>query len=165
MTTTVTSFPPSAIASAGPVELLVDFAGELAGQAGNRLELVAAGGEEALGGSEVLEQGALADRADSLQLVEHRAGHRPIAAAAVVLDREAVRLVADPLEELRGLRVGGKVEGGRPPRHVDLLQPLGQPDHGDAALDEGFQSPQTRPELPLAAVDHDQPGQPREALV
>src|SRR6478672_6221269 len=103
MTTTVTSFPPSAIASTGPVELLVDFAGELAGQTGNRLELFAAGGEEALGGAEVLEQGTLADGADSPQPIEHRAGHRPVAAAAVVLDREAVRLVADPLEELRGL--------------------------------------------------------------
>ena len=59
------------------------------------------------------EQGALADGADAFQRVEHRAGHRPVAAAAVMLDREAVGLVADPLQELVGLASRGAGRSGR----------------------------------------------------
>ena len=47
------------------VQLPVDLAGDLAGEPGNRLELLAAGAEEALRRAEVLEQRALARRADA----------------------------------------------------------------------------------------------------
>ena len=47
----------------------------------------------------------LARRADAGQVVEHRARHRLVAPAAVELDREAVGLVADALEQLQLGRV------------------------------------------------------------
>ena len=69
-----------------------------------------------------LEQRPLADRPDAAQAVEDRARHRLVAAPAVEVEGEAVRLVADPLQQPRGLRVGGdrqRVASGRarrPPR-------------------------------------------------
>ena len=48
---------------AGLVQLLVNLAGDLAGQARHRLELLARGAEEALGRAEVPQQRALAGRA------------------------------------------------------------------------------------------------------
>src|ERR1700759_5346244 len=105
---------------ANSVQLLVDLTPYFARQAGHALEFLAAGGEQPLRRAEVLQQGALADRADPLQVVEHRAGHRPVAPAAVVFDREPVRLVADPLQELVA------------------LAPLRQLDRVGAARDEDF---------------------------
>jgi ABC-type tungstate transport system permease subunit len=84
--------------------LLVDLTPEFARQAGHALQFLAGGGKEALRGAEMLQQRALAGRADALQRVEDGTGHRPVAAAAVVFDREAVGLVADPLQELVALR-------------------------------------------------------------
>src|SRR5215210_360370 len=98
------SVPSARAPLSGPVELLVDLARELSGHAGHGLDLLAAGGEEALRGAEVGEEGPLADRPHPAQLVEDRARHRLVAPAAVVLDREAVGLVAHPLEQLRRLR-------------------------------------------------------------
>src|ERR671919_228812 len=118
------------------MQLLVDIARQLSRNTRNRLESLAGRGEEALGGAEVTQEGALAGRPDALQAVEHRAGHRPVAATAVVLDRETVRLVA-----------------------------LGQRDDSGAAFDEGAEGAQRRAELALAAIDDDQRGQRGEALV
>src|SRR5215203_1061611 len=99
------------LALVGPVELLVYLAAYFARQAGHCLELLAGGGEKPLWRTEVLQQRPLPCRPDTRQLVEHRAlQHPPVAAAAVVVDREAVRLVADPLQQPRRLRVGGEVE-------------------------------------------------------
>src|SRR4051812_5607941 len=98
MTTRVTSF---SISSAGPVELLVDLARQFARHAGDRLELLPCSRQEPLRRAEVLEQRALANRPHPPQLVEHRAGHRPVAAAAMMVDRETVGLVTNPLQELR----------------------------------------------------------------
>src|SRR5689334_9516068 len=91
------------ISLANAMELLVDLAPEFARQAGHTLEFLPRGRQEALRGAEVFEQGALAGGADAFQRVEDRAGHRPVAAPAVVFDREAVGLVADPLKELVAL--------------------------------------------------------------
>src|SRR5919106_2765680 len=78
----------SALTSTRPVELFVDLARQLARQPGHRLELLPARSHEALRGAEVLQQGSLANRAHAPKLVEDRARHRTIAAAAMVLDRE-----------------------------------------------------------------------------
>src|SRR5215218_9898534 len=118
MTTSVTCF--AVATSVGSVELLMDLAAYFARQAGHCLELLAGGGEESLRRAEVLQQGALAGGADPGQLVEDRAfEHAAVTAAAVVLDREAVGLVADPLQEPRGLRVSGEVERLRAAGDVD----------------------------------------------
>src|SRR4051794_1566766 len=101
----MTLAPAPGALSANLVNVLVDVACDLAWQAGHRLELLAARLQEALGRAEVLEQHALARRADAGELVEDRARHRAVAPAAVELDGEAMRLVAHPLEELKGGRV------------------------------------------------------------
>src|SRR4051812_37113277 len=143
--------------SVGPVELLVYLAAYFARQTGHCLELLAGGGEEPLRRPEVLQQRPLAGRTDAWELVEDRPPEQAaVAAAAMVLDREAVRLVADPLQQARGLGVGGEVERRGAAGHVDLLQPLGEADDGDAALAERLQGPHPRRQLPLAAVDQDQ---------
>mgnify|MGYP001552816362 CR=1 FL=1 len=51
------------------------------------------------------QQRPLAGGADALQLIEHGAGHRLIAAIPMVFDGETVGLVAHSLEQLRGQRV------------------------------------------------------------
>jgi hypothetical protein len=81
------------------------------------------------------------------------------------LDREPVRLVPHPLEKPQRLRVLGDRERCRATGHEDLLDPFREPDHRDAALRERAQRPHARRELALAAVDDDQIGQRREALV
>src|SRR3954447_9915359 len=86
--------------SVGPVELLVYLATYFARQAGHRLELLAGGGEEPLRGPEMLQQRPLAGRADPGELVEDRPPeHAAVAAAAMVVDRKPMRLVADPLQQ------------------------------------------------------------------
>src|SRR5262249_30351680 len=125
--------------SSGPVELLVDVARNLAGDTGDRLEFLAAGRKEPLGRAEVLEQGALAGRADALQLIEDRSGHRLVAAASVVLDREPVGLVADPLQQLRRLRVRREVDRRPAAGYEHLLLALRERRDGHPALDERAQ--------------------------
>src|SRR4051795_12097270 len=86
--------PPSG-PSVGPVELLVYLAAYFARQTGHCLELLAGGGEEPLRRPEVLQQRPLARRPDPGQRIEDRALEQAaVAAAAVVVDREAMRLVA-----------------------------------------------------------------------
>src|ERR671921_2255974 len=79
----------------------VDVARDLAGQPWHRFELLARGREEPLGRAEVVEQQALARRPHAGQVVEDRACHRSVAAPAVELDRETMRLVADSLEQVQ----------------------------------------------------------------
>src|ERR671919_143267 len=123
------------------MQLLVDIARQLSRNTRNRLEFLAGRGEEALGGAEVTQEGALAGRPDALQAVEH------------------------PLQQLRGLRAGVEIDRRRPTREEDLLLALGQRDDSGAAFDEGAEGAQRRAELALAAIDDDQRGQRGEALV
>src|SRR5215212_1213850 len=88
-------------ALSGLVDVGVNPASDLARQARHRLQLFAVGLQEALRRAEVLKDLPLARGSDSRQLVEYRAGHRAVATAAVEFDREAVRLVAHPLEQLQ----------------------------------------------------------------
>jgi hypothetical protein len=80
-------------------------------------------------------------------------------------EREAVRLVADPLQQLQPWRMAVELDRVRPVGDEHLLVPLGQRDHGDARQVECLQSRHHGRELPLAAVDHDQVRRGRERLV
>src|SRR3954469_20984710 len=102
----------------------VQLARCLSGQARNGLELLAGGGDDGLRRAEVVEQRPLARRPDAGQLVEQRRGHRAVAPRAVMRYREAVRLVADALEELQRRRVVAEHDRLAPSRHEDLLDAL-----------------------------------------
>ena len=80
-------------------------------------------------------------------------------------DGEAVRLVADPLQELEPRVVPREDDGPRPPRHEHLLLPLRERDHGHARQVERLHRGDRRCELALAAVDHDEVRRRRERLV
>jgi len=108
------------------VEVALDGETHVVDEAVDLPETVFRGGDEPLGRAEVVEKGALAGRADTLQLIQHGPRHGAIPAASVMLDREPVGLVADPLEELRGLRVRRQADRRRAARDVDLLEPLGE---------------------------------------
>ena len=73
-----------------------------------------------------------------------------------MVDREAVRLVAHPLQQLRGLRVGGRSIGSGRPGTKTSSSRLARLIDGDPALDERPQGAHPGRELALAAVDHDQ---------
>ena len=100
------------------------------------------------------------------QLVEQRAGHRLVATAAVVVEREPVRLVADPLQQPQGLGVAvdrdrvRRGPGRRPPRAASRAR--SPPCRARPAAPS---DPHPGRELALAAVDHDQVGDRGEALV
>ena len=98
--------PPSAAYGSAPSPIRsVDVAwmsrATLPGRPGTASSSSRLARQEALRRAEVAQQHALAGGPDARQLVEDRALHRPVAADAVVLDREAVRLVADALEQLQ----------------------------------------------------------------
>src|SRR3954447_5799130 len=102
---TEASLTAFATSAPSPVEVRVEVAGHLLGEPGHVLQILPRGGEDGLRRAEVLEQQPLARRPDAGQLVHDRLGHRPVAAAPVVSDGEAVRLVADALEQLQLGRV------------------------------------------------------------
>src|SRR5437879_137772 len=114
--------------SARAVELTMDVARELARDARDRLELLATGPRDAIGRAEVLEQRALSCRPDTGKLVEQRTRERPRSPLAVKVEREAVGLVADPLQEPRGLGVRADRQRIRAARDEHLLESLGQAD-------------------------------------
>src|SRR5919198_2088426 len=84
------------LGSSGLVQLGVDRAGRLGGNAGNALELLLRRRQEALGGAEVVEDRAPPRRPDTFEVVEDRAERARVAAPPVEADREPVRLVAHP---------------------------------------------------------------------
>ena len=90
-------------------------------------------------------------------------GHRLVAPLAVEVEREPVRLVADPLQQPQRLRVAGDRQRARAAGHVHLFELLGQPDHRRPALDERGERANPGRELTLAAVDHDQVRQRRRS--
>ena len=98
-------------------------AGRCPGTCGDLLD---GGGPELAQRAEVLDQRLAAHLAEPGHVVEQALDHRLGAPGAVVGDREAVRLVADPLEEveaLAGARQDHRVLlAGQP----DLLEPLGE---------------------------------------
>src|SRR3954465_2063388 len=107
--------------TARAVEVGVDLARGLAGEAGDGLELIARRGDDGLGRAEVLEQRALASGADAGQVVEQRLRHRGVRAGPVVGDGEPVRLVAQALLQLQSRRFMNEHDRVEPTRHEDLL--------------------------------------------
>src|SRR5580704_9606505 len=119
------------------------------GRAGNRL-----------GGAESMEQGPLARRADPLDFVERAFGELLFAARPMGSDRETMRLVAQPLHEIKR-RIAREQLERLQPGHKETLPPgvavraLGdrRDRHaGDAKL---RQNTLRGVELSLAAVDKD----------
>ena len=100
--------------------------------------------EHPLGRAEVPQQRAAARRADALELVEHRLARRRVAPLAVEGDREAVRLVADPLQELQPRRVLREQDRLGAARDEDLLDPLGERDRPRRAAGRARASPRAR---------------------
>ena len=138
----------------------------LARQAGDRLELLARGGEDRVGRAEVVEQRALARRADARQVVEDRGRHRLVAAHAVVGDREAVGLVADALQQLQRRRVvaPGRSACATPGRKTSSMR-LASEITATPRVAEALQRRDAGGELARAAVDDDQVRQRGEGLV
>src|SRR2546421_9923065 len=111
------------------------------------------------------QQGPLAGRPNPGEIVQDRSLHRPVPANPVVLDREPVRLISDPLKELKGTRLTWKEKRPLAAGHVYLLEPLREADDRDALFDQLPDRGHATGELPLAAVDHHQSGDRGEARV
>src|SRR5690606_15164006 len=90
---------------AQPVDLIVNFSGDLSGQLGNRLDLLSASGQETVGGAEMAHQGPLSYRTDPAQLVQERTCGGSRAPAAMVGYRESVGLITHSLQQSRGVAV------------------------------------------------------------
>ena len=84
-----------------------------AGRPGHALELLLRRGEEAVGRAEVLQDRPPARRADAVERVEDRLERARVALLPVERDREPVRLVADPLEQLQPRVVRGRAGSAR----------------------------------------------------
>ena len=103
---------------------------------------------------------------DPVDRVEDRLEGARVALLPVERDREPVGLVADPLEQLQPGVVTVEQDRLRPTRHEHLLLPLRQRDHGDPRQPRRrLHRLEGRRQLPLAAVDHDEVRDGREALV
>src|SRR4051794_30356591 len=150
---------------AGPVQVGVELARGLAGEAGDSLELLPRGPDDRLRRAEVVEQGALPRRPDAGQVVEQGRGHRAVAARAVVGDGEPVRLVAHALKELQRGRVVAEDDRLAPPGDEDLLDALSERDDRDAARAEALERAHAGAQLARPAVDDDEVRQGRERLV
>src|SRR2546430_7475139 len=99
--TDLTLPPPQSLCPARLVQLRVDRARGPGREARPPLQLFLGRRDEPLGGAEVSQDRAASGRSDALQRVEDRLERTRVAAAAVVPDREPVRLVPDPLQELQ----------------------------------------------------------------
>ena len=124
------------------MELGVDRAGGLLWHPGDSLELLLGRREEALGRAEVLKERASPGRAHALERVEDRLLRLRVAPLPVEAEREAVRLVTDPLEQL---------EPGRMPVEDDRLGTVGNEDlpadlvDAAVAIAPGIESPTISP--------------------
>src|SRR5207248_7622338 len=111
------------------VQLCVDGSGCLCRDSGNAFELLLGSGEDALRGPEMPQQSTAAHGTDALERVEDRLARACIASLAMEADREAVRLVADALEELQPGRMRVEKNGVGPAGQEDLLDPFRERDH------------------------------------
>src|SRR5262249_42408554 len=94
-------YPRPALSTAGLVQLVVDAPRRLRRHARYALELLRRRFEHLLDRPEVVEQRAPTRRADALQVVEDGCEAARLATLSVKVERETVRLVADPLQELQ----------------------------------------------------------------
>src|SRR5207249_11118360 len=85
------------------VQVVVDAGGEVGADAGHLGDLLGGGSLEVASGSEVFDEGGPAGGTDTWQRVEDTLGHALAAPPPLVPKGEAVRLVADPLEQVERL--------------------------------------------------------------
>src|SRR5215208_3612681 len=109
----------------------VDLACDPSGEAGHGLQFFERGVQKRFGGAEVGEYLLLALGADTGEVVEDGGGHGSSTKLAVVGVREAVRLVADALEQVQLWGVALKDHGLGTARLEDLLVAFGEGAHGD----------------------------------
>src|ERR671911_250202 len=109
-----------------PVHSRIDLAGDPAGEPWDSLELLEGGGQERLGGAEVVQDPLSARRPDAGELVEDGGGHGPPSHLAVVSVREAVSLVAHALEKVELGRVALESHGLGTTWLEDLFVALGE---------------------------------------
>src|SRR5436309_12959857 len=88
------------LCAAGFVQLLVDAARRLRRYPGHSLELLRRRREHLLDRPEVIEQRAAARRSDTLEIVEDRCKPARLPSLAMETEREAMRFVADALQQL-----------------------------------------------------------------
>jgi hypothetical protein len=120
---------------------------------------------DALGRAERAQERPLPRGAHAGEVVEGAPDRRPAPQVAVVGDREAVRLVADPLHEVERRRRRRQDDRIGPAGHEELLALLGQPGDRDLVEAQLAQDGEIGRQLALAAVDEDQVGQgPAELL-
>ena len=103
---------------------------------------------------------------EARDVVEHRRRHALAAALAVRGDREPVRLVAQPLQQVEALRAALQDHRVLLPRQPHLLEPLGQPAQRDVVDAELRHRRRGGRDLRRTAVDDDEVGrvgEPRPA--
>ena len=116
------------------------------------------GRPELLQRAEVLDQGLAAHFTETGYVVEHALDHRLRPPRPVVGDREAVGLVADPLEEVEPLGGAGEDHRVLLVGQPDLLEPLGQAADRDVDDAELAHRRLGGGDLGRPAVDDDEPG-------
>ena len=159
-----------AVLPAPLVEKVIDELGGRGIDARNLFEIGEAGARNRLGRPERMQQGALARRPDPADLVERALGEVLLAAGAVGADGEAMRLVAQPLHEIKRRiarreserRSVGEEKGLASGVAIDAFGDRRDRDALDAECGEDFAR---RRELAEAAVDEDQVGPLRKSLV
>src|SRR5438552_6418685 len=128
--------------------------------------LVQGGLTDAADAPEAAQQGALARRTDAVDVVEH-AADGPLRTNVLVIGHgEAMRLVADALDEVEALRRARQQDRIRPRRHEQLLALLCE--RGDRYTQQSRVGERGLPggELALAAVeDHEVRDRPAVAVV
>src|SRR5450432_1641254 len=144
------------------VELLVDAFGERAADAFHARQILDTRSQHALKSTEVLEEPLAAPRTHRGNLLEARRGARLAAARAMPRDREAVRLVADLLDQVQRRMIGRQATRLFLARDEELLHAglalhtLGHADHADVMQAEVLHHRLRSVDLPEAAVDEDQ---------
>src|SRR5262249_687770 len=156
----------SRIGTLSGMELPVDLLRELAADAFDLGQVLDARAHHALESSEARQQLLAPLRAHAGDALERGRGAGLGAPRAVPGDREAVRLVADVLDQVETGMIGRQPE--RTLADPQLLQPglalrtLGDADEGDVGKPDLGERRPRRPDLPLAPVDEDRVG--RDAL-
>jgi len=140
----------------GPGHRILDGASRARPDARHLRDLVDLGLAELLQRAEVLDQGPPAYLAETGYVVEQALDHRLRPAGPVVGDREAVSLVADPLEEIEALRGPRHDHGVLLVGQPDLLEPLGQPADRDVDDAQLTHRRLRCGHLGWPAVDHDE---------
>src|SRR5438309_179130 len=115
--------------------------------------------------AEVSQERALARGSDPLDRIERRRQCLAGPHLAVVGDREAVRLIADPLDEKHPGRAALLDDRLRPAGRKDLLAFFGQGERGNVRVARGFHHLERRAQLALAAVDENEVGPAGEGPV